>query len=76
MLLHLEFSLMQQLSQELEHDETRCYRPQMGSPITNSPPGLLDFYCSHARLMRICQIVYWSEMMESVSFCKCLLYVF
>ncbi|KAG1368000.1 putative protein MEI2-like 5 [Cocos nucifera] len=32
-------NLMQQLSQELEHDETRCYRPQVGSPITNSPPG-------------------------------------
>eukprot|EP01018_Ginkgo_biloba_P009764 Gb_07771 [translate_table: standard] len=31
-------SLMQQLSQELEQDETRSYR-QVGSPLTNSPPG-------------------------------------
>ncbi|KAH9325647.1 hypothetical protein KI387_005825, partial [Taxus chinensis] len=32
-------SLMQQLSQELEQDETRSYRQQIGSPLTNSPPG-------------------------------------
>ncbi|XP_077250961.1 protein MEI2-like 2 [Tasmannia lanceolata] len=32
-------SLMQQLSLELEQDETRSYRPQVGSPLTNSPPG-------------------------------------
>ncbi|XP_058095244.1 protein MEI2-like 2 isoform X2 [Magnolia sinica] len=32
-------NLMQQLSQELEQDETRSYRPQVGSPIANSPPG-------------------------------------
>lgn len=35
------FSLMQQLGQELEQDETRSYRPQVGSPIANSPPGML-----------------------------------
>lgn len=43
-------SLMQQLSQELEQDETRSFRSQVGSPIANSPPGkyLLiksDFSC-------------------------------
>ncbi|KAG9447523.1 hypothetical protein H6P81_013651 [Aristolochia fimbriata] len=32
-------NLMQQLSQELEQDDSRGYRPQVGSPITNSPPG-------------------------------------
>ncbi|XP_068667494.1 protein MEI2-like 2 [Aristolochia californica] len=32
-------NLMQQLSQELEQDESRGYCPQVGSPITNSPPG-------------------------------------
>ncbi|XP_077227182.1 protein MEI2-like 2 [Tasmannia lanceolata] len=32
-------NLMQQLTQELEQDETRSYRPQVGSPIANSPPG-------------------------------------
>eukprot|EP00268_Persea_americana_P025556 TRINITY_DN2488_c0_g1_i4.p1 TRINITY_DN2488_c0_g1~~TRINITY_DN2488_c0_g1_i4.p1 ORF type:complete len:877 (+),score=174.21 TRINITY_DN2488_c0_g1_i4:272-2902(+) len=32
-------NLMQQLGQELEQDETRSYRPQVGSPIANSPPG-------------------------------------
>ncbi|XP_042494627.1 protein MEI2-like 2 isoform X2 [Macadamia integrifolia] len=33
------FSLMQQLSQELEQDETRNFRHQVGSPVANSPPG-------------------------------------
>lgn len=33
------FSLMQQLTQELEQDETRSFRHQVGSPVTNSPPG-------------------------------------
>lgn len=33
------FSLMQQLSQELEQDEARGFRHQVGSPLTNSPPG-------------------------------------
>ncbi|KAL2476593.1 Protein MEI2-like 5 [Abeliophyllum distichum] len=32
-------SLMQQLSQDLEQDETRSFLHQVGSPITNSPPG-------------------------------------
>ncbi|XP_057852342.2 protein MEI2-like 2 [Cryptomeria japonica] len=32
-------SLMQQLSQELEQDETRNFRQQVGSPLTSSPPG-------------------------------------
>uniref|UniRef100_A0A0D6R363 RRM domain-containing protein n=1 Tax=Araucaria cunninghamii TaxID=56994 RepID=A0A0D6R363_ARACU len=32
-------SLMQQMSQDLEQDETRSYRQQIGSPLTNSPPG-------------------------------------
>ncbi|XP_010272651.1 PREDICTED: protein MEI2-like 2 [Nelumbo nucifera] len=32
-------NLMQQLSQELEQDETRNFRHQVGSPIANSPPG-------------------------------------
>ncbi|XP_058101188.1 protein MEI2-like 2 isoform X1 [Magnolia sinica] len=36
-------NLMQQLTQELEHDETRGYRPQVGSPIANSPPGSWAF---------------------------------
>ncbi|KAJ6793428.1 protein MEI2-like 2 isoform X4 [Iris pallida] len=30
--------MMQQLTQEIEHDDTRSYRHQGGSPITNSPP--------------------------------------
>ncbi|CAL9121079.1 unnamed protein product [Musa acuminata var. zebrina] len=33
-------NLMQQLTHELEHDETRVYRHHGGSPIANSPPGL------------------------------------
>ncbi|OVA03052.1 RNA recognition motif domain [Macleaya cordata] len=32
-------NLMQQLSQELQQDETRGFRHQVGSPIENSPPG-------------------------------------
>ncbi|KAF8408970.1 hypothetical protein HHK36_005040 [Tetracentron sinense] len=32
-------NLMQQLSQELELEETRSFRHQVDSPITNSPPG-------------------------------------
>jgi len=32
-------SLMQQLSQELEQDEARTFRSQVGSPIASSPPG-------------------------------------
>lgn len=32
-------NLIQQLNQDLEHDETRNYRHQVGSPMTNSPPG-------------------------------------
>ncbi|XP_008784396.2 protein MEI2-like 2 [Phoenix dactylifera] len=32
-------NLMQQLTHELEQDETRVYRHHLGSPITNSPPG-------------------------------------
>ncbi|XP_028548605.1 protein MEI2-like 2 isoform X2 [Dendrobium catenatum] len=32
-------SLIHQLSQEIEHDEMRNYRHQVGSPLTNSPPG-------------------------------------
>ncbi|XP_027333821.1 protein MEI2-like 2 isoform X1 [Abrus precatorius] len=32
-------NLMQQLNQELEQDETRTFRHQVGSPIGNSPPG-------------------------------------
>lgn len=30
---------MQQLSQELEQDEVRTFRHQVGSPVANSPPG-------------------------------------
>ncbi|KAL4027539.1 hypothetical protein IC575_010708 [Cucumis melo] len=32
-------NLMQQLSQELEQDDARTFRHQVGSPVTNSPPG-------------------------------------
>lgn len=32
-------SLMQQLSLELEHDETRPFWHHVGSPVINSPPG-------------------------------------
>ncbi|OVA07512.1 RNA recognition motif domain [Macleaya cordata] len=32
-------NLLQQLSQELEQDETRSFRHQVGSPIASSPPG-------------------------------------
>ncbi|KAK9150820.1 hypothetical protein Syun_009129 [Stephania yunnanensis] len=32
-------NLMQQLSQELEQDDTRNFRQHVGSPIGNSPPG-------------------------------------
>ncbi|KAI3410295.1 uncharacterized protein J3R85_018848 [Psidium guajava] len=32
-------NLMQQLSLELEQDESRAFRHQVGSPIANSPPG-------------------------------------
>lgn len=30
---------MLQLSQELEQEESRGFRHQVGSPIANSPPG-------------------------------------
>ncbi|XAR52794.1 hypothetical protein NMG60_11021069 [Bertholletia excelsa] len=32
-------NLMQQLNQELEQDDARSFRHQVGSPLTNSPPG-------------------------------------
>ncbi|KAH7859949.1 hypothetical protein Vadar_007441 [Vaccinium darrowii] len=32
-------NLMQQLSQELDQDEARTFRNQIGSPVANSPPG-------------------------------------
>ncbi|KAK4364025.1 hypothetical protein RND71_015383 [Anisodus tanguticus] len=32
-------NLMQQLSQELEHDEIRSFRHSVGSPVARSPPG-------------------------------------
>ncbi|KAF8391130.1 hypothetical protein HHK36_023431 [Tetracentron sinense] len=40
-------NLMQQLSQELEQDETRSFRHQIGSPISNSPPGKISFDTLH-----------------------------
>ncbi|KAF4373220.1 protein MEI2-like 2 [Cannabis sativa] len=36
-------NLMQQLTQELEQDEARSFRPQVGSPIASSPPGNWQF---------------------------------
>lgn len=33
-------SLMLQLSQELELDEVRGFQYHVGSPVTNSPPGI------------------------------------
>lgn len=36
-------NLMQQLTQELEHDEARNFRHQVGSPLANSPPGWPNF---------------------------------
>lgn len=35
-------SLMQQLSQEPDQDDTRLYRQQSSPPVTNSPPGHLS----------------------------------
>ncbi|CAK7346683.1 unnamed protein product [Dovyalis caffra] len=32
-------TMMQQISQELEQDEVRSFRHQVGSPVGNSPPG-------------------------------------
>lgn len=40
----LPFSLMLQLNQELEQDESRILQHQVGSPITNSPPGRSLFH--------------------------------
>lgn len=37
--LSFVFSLMQQLTQELEQDDGRSFRHQVGSPMANSPPG-------------------------------------
>uniref|UniRef100_A0A2N9EJK3 RRM domain-containing protein n=1 Tax=Fagus sylvatica TaxID=28930 RepID=A0A2N9EJK3_FAGSY len=39
-------NLMLQLNQELEQDDTRSFRPQVGSPIANSPPGNWAQYSS------------------------------
>ncbi|XP_015880158.3 protein MEI2-like 2 isoform X1 [Ziziphus jujuba] len=36
-------NLMQQLTQELEQDDGRSFRHQVGSPIANSPPGNWQF---------------------------------
>lgn len=42
---------MSHLNQELEHDESRGFRHQVGSPIANSPPGrlveLISIICVH-----------------------------
>ncbi|KAJ6821626.1 protein MEI2-like 2 isoform X1 [Iris pallida] len=32
-------NLIQQLSQDMEHEESRSFRHQVGSPVTDSPPG-------------------------------------
>ncbi|XP_019194150.1 PREDICTED: protein MEI2-like 2 [Ipomoea nil] len=32
-------NLMQQLSQDMEHDDARSFRNPVGSPVANSPPG-------------------------------------
>jgi hypothetical protein len=32
-------SIMQQITQELEQDEVRSFRHQVGSPVGNSPPS-------------------------------------
>ncbi|KAF6143656.1 hypothetical protein GIB67_004185 [Kingdonia uniflora] len=40
------FSLMQQLSQDLEQDETGSFRHLVGSPIASSPPGNWGQFCS------------------------------
>ena len=47
LMLHLEnallflvlFSLMLQLNQELDQEESRSFRYQVSSPVANSPPG-------------------------------------
>ncbi|RWW20015.1 hypothetical protein GW17_00015898 [Ensete ventricosum] len=39
--LNLLNSLMQQLTHELEQDESRAYWHHGGSPVTNSPPGIV-----------------------------------
>ncbi|KAA8526209.1 hypothetical protein F0562_008052 [Nyssa sinensis] len=39
-------NLMQLLSQELEPDEARTFRHQVGSPLTNSPPGNWPYFSS------------------------------
>ncbi|KAK3039073.1 hypothetical protein RJ639_028524 [Escallonia herrerae] len=41
-------NLMQQLSHELEQEETRTFRHQVGSPLTNSPPGNWTNFSSSA----------------------------
>ncbi|XP_020577379.1 protein MEI2-like 2 [Phalaenopsis equestris] len=41
-------SIIHQLGQELEHDEMRNYRHQVGSPLTNSPPGTWAQFSSPA----------------------------
>ncbi|KAG9134157.1 hypothetical protein Leryth_023710 [Lithospermum erythrorhizon] len=43
-------SLMQQLGQDLERDETRSLTHQVGSPIANSPPGSWPTYGSPIEL--------------------------
>ncbi|KAJ4975070.1 hypothetical protein NE237_000176 [Protea cynaroides] len=59
-------NLMQQLSQELEQDDTRSFRHQVGSPITNSPPGnwaQLSSPVEHGPLQTLSQ----SPGLESIS---------
>lgn len=41
-------NLIQQLSQDMENDESRSFRQQVGSPVTNSPPGAWAQYSSPA----------------------------
>lgn len=42
--LPFQSSLMQQLTQELEQDNIRGYRHHVGSPVANSPPGILTTF--------------------------------
>lgn len=62
---------MLQLNQELDQDESRSLRYQVGSPLANSPPGwffeLLNILC-HWHHEVVCILV-----TEFINYCICFL---
>lgn len=59
-------SLMLQLNQELEQDESRILQHQVGSPITSSPPGRFICCALHCFMSAHLTVVFFSFFSELI----------